>query len=136
MCWESVTGVKVDQGQPGNNQAALENLYEALRFEKCSEYVWKSLGFLYAQQNLGSKAAPLLKKFCALSVVYDNKTNKEELEQVADQLIDIGMSSDAIEIYTKCLHSREQNPVVHLKRALCRCMVGQSSVLYLEDLKR
>lgn len=44
------------------------NLYDALRFETCSEYVWKSLALLYAHQKMPSKAAPLFKKFCSLSV--------------------------------------------------------------------
>lgn len=111
-------------------------MHEALRFEKCSEYVWKSLGFAYAQQKNVAKALSLLKKYAQLSVALDDQKNLEEKEQVADHLVKLGQFWDSIQLYTECLKQNERNPAAHFKRSVCRCLVGQSSVLYLEDLKR
>lgn len=44
--------------------------------------------------------------------------------------------ADAVDLYTRCLFKTEAIVGLHLKRSLCRCMLGQSSVLYVEDLKR
>ena len=121
---------------PGNKDLAIQNLYEALRFEKCSEYVWKSLGLYYAQEKMPEKSGPILKKFCSITVVSTDQNKNEEMEQVADQLASMKQYLDSVEIYTLCLKGKEHNSLAHMKRSLCRCMAGQTSVLYLEDLKR
>ena len=61
------------------HEEALASLSESLRFEACSEYVWKSLGLVYLALQKYDKAVPLFQKFAGITVdsqVYTRVTSK------------------------------------------------------------
>ena len=108
----------------------MANLCEALKYERFTEHVWKSLGLAYLQTGRGEKGCSLLLRFA------QDSEDWAEREAVADAMARAGFYAQAEQAYSAALASHERGSELRLKRAASRALAGRHKAQVVEDVKR